>query len=111
MTIFNNFSPVRKLNTPLMVGGTGAGESFNPKLTMKTELIDVIKEIAMCSTVFNERVFIEPDPPKPAVQSVTTELSEAIELTNSLTYELRRLENRLVLIKARLDGLDIPTRS
>ena len=90
-----------------MVGGTGAGESFNQKLTMKTDLIDVIKEIAMCSTVFNERAFIEPEPPKPTLQSVTTELSEAIELTNSLTCELRRLENRLVLIQAKLSGMEV----
>lgn len=49
------------------------------------------------------RLFNEPLPPKPT--SVISDLSDAIEITNTLTCELRRLENRLVLIQNKLEGL------
>lgn len=49
------------------------------------------------------RLFNEPPPPKPT--SVVHDLADAIEIANSLTGELRRLENRLVLIQAKLANL------
>lgn len=59
-----------------------------------TEIIDGVKA--------QSRLFTEP-PPKQ--NSVVQDLSDAIEIANSLTCELRRLENRLVLIQSRLAGL------
>lgn len=49
------------------------------------------------------RLFSEPPPPKQT--SVVHDLADAIEIANSLTCELRRLENRLVLIQSKLANL------
>lgn len=59
-----------------------------------TEIIDGVKA--------QSRLFAEPTTPQP---SIVRDLTEAIEIANTLTCECRRLENRLVLIQARLANL------
>lgn len=60
-----------------------------------TEILDGVRK--------NSRLLNEPPPPKQT--SVVHDLSGAIEIANNLTYEMRRLENRLVLIQSKLENL------
>ena len=55
----------------------------------------------------SSRMFNEPTPPKPDNDALAKELAECIDIAANLTYEMRRLENRLVLVQSKLAGLEV----
>lgn len=53
------------------------------------------------------RLFNDPTPPKPSRESMIAEINEVMEELHETALNLRRLENRLVLVKSKLEGLEI----
>jgi hypothetical protein len=65
-------------------------------------MINVIQEIKQQSRLFNE-----PPPPAPTNADLVREMDEAIEMAATLKFELHRLENRLVLLRSRIEGTEV----
>ena len=68
---------------------------------MKTEpqLIDVIKEIATCSRMFNE-----PPQPKPSIRDQFELIEDSIR---AVSGELRRLEHRMILLRNQIENVEV----
>ena len=64
-------------------------------------LNEVILDIAKQSRLFNE-----PEPPKATNESLAAELDAVIVELHETALNMRRLEHRLVLIKAKVEGLE-----
>lgn len=65
-------------------------------------MIDIVKELGT-----QTRLFQEPTAPRPSRESIVKEIAEAVEIANTLTCELRRMENRLVLLQSKVEGLEV----
>lgn len=55
----------------------------------------------------SSRMFNEPPPPKPTNESLAADLNEVIDELHETALNIRRLENKIVLIKARLEGMTV----
>lgn len=53
----------------------------------------------------NSRLFNEPPPPKPTADSLAAELAVLIEEFREASLQMRRWENRMILIQNKLNGL------
>lgn len=52
------------------------------------------------------RLFNEPEQPKPTYKPHAADFDELIEEMNEMSLNMRRLENRLVLLRAKVEGLE-----